>query len=94
MTPPASSLPPPASDFAPGLPVKFTGGRYNGFTGTIRLMGETVAAIIILYDNRPCEVIEDLRHCSPLQPETAFCAPAQERGTHTGSPAGRDGATT
>lgn len=53
-------------ELCPGSPIKFTGGRYNGFTGTIRLMGESVAAIIITYDNKPCEVVEELRHCTAL----------------------------
>lgn len=54
--------------FHPGQAVKFTGGRYNGFTGTIRWMGDVWAEIVILYENRPCEVLEELRHCTPLAP--------------------------
>ena len=51
----------------PGRAVKFTGGRYNGFTGTIRLMGESCAAIVILYDHKPCEVVEEIRFLTPLR---------------------------
>lgn len=53
-------------EFAPGSPIRFTGGRYNGFTGTIRLMGDYVAAIIITYNNQPTEVVEELKFCTPL----------------------------
>lgn len=55
------------SQLAPGSPVRFTSGRYNGFTGTIRWMGDSWAQIVILYDNRPAEVLEELRHCDLLR---------------------------
>lgn len=51
----------------PGTPIKFTGGRYNGFTGSIRFIGDTCASIVILYDNKPTEVVEDLVHLTALQ---------------------------
>jgi hypothetical protein len=60
---------------APGVPVKFTGGRYNGFTGVIRLCGDTVAAVVITYNNQPHEVIDDLCFMTLITPPRSLISP-------------------
>lgn len=53
-------------DMRVGLPVKVIGGRFNGLKGDIALVGDEVALITVLYDNKPVEIVESLSFTQPL----------------------------
>lgn len=54
-------------NFTPGQVVKFIGGKYNGFFGSIRWLGDTSACVVVTYENKPVEMIEDLQFLQDLQ---------------------------
>jgi hypothetical protein len=72
---PGMSVEVPASPFRFrwGTPVKFSGGKYNGFLGTVRWCGETACSVEIRIDNAPSEVVEDLCFVAAQQPEAPRC---------------------
>lgn len=55
-----------SESFIVGQVVKFIGGKFNGFFGSIRWLGDTSACVIVTHENKPCEMIEDLVHLQDL----------------------------
>lgn len=49
-----------SENYLVGQTVKFIGGKYNGFFGDIRWLGDSSACVIVIYENKPMEIIEDL----------------------------------
>lgn len=47
-------------DYRVGQTVKFIGGKHNGFFGQIRWLGDTLACVVVIYENKPIEIIEEL----------------------------------
>lgn len=52
----------------PLVAVRFTGGRYNGFQGTvIKSCDDWCSVLIVFHDGNPSqEVVEEFRHLMPL----------------------------
>ena len=44
--------------FASQQAVRFIGGKYNGFQGTTRWVGETLASVVIVFEGKEHEVVE------------------------------------
>lgn len=49
-----------------GLQVRFISGRYNGFEGLIHWAGNTCCSVVVRYENRPLEVVDDYGVITPL----------------------------
>ena len=63
------------SNIVVGTVVKFVGGKYNGFSGTVVECYDTVAAVEIQLGNKPIEVVEvveDLRHLCKMVSRSEF----------------------
>jgi hypothetical protein len=59
--------PEPTIKFKWGQPVRFCGGRYNGFNGIARWCGSTCASVSIKIADAPAvEVVEDLKFLEAL----------------------------
>lgn len=52
--------------FQSGQAVRFIGGKYNGFQGNIRWLGDYTASVIVQVDKATHELIEELRHMKDL----------------------------
>lgn len=50
----------------PSKPVRFIGGKYNGFQGTPCWVGDTCSSVYISYHEKQIEVIEDNANLKPL----------------------------
>ncbi len=48
-------------EHAPGQPCRVTGGKYNGFAGTIRWMGDVWCSFVVIYEGKPVELVEELK---------------------------------
>lgn len=57
---------PEPEEFVPGQAVRFTGGKYNGFTGNLRWVGSTTASIVIQKEHQFFEIIEELKFVTDL----------------------------
>lgn len=55
----------------PGTSVRFTGGKFNGFTGVVAKVCDTVCSVVITFEHRPYEVVDEHRHVTPLAEWTA-----------------------
>lgn len=53
-------------ELAVGLAVRFVGGKFNGFQGHIAKLCETVCSVSINFENRQCEIVEEMRFVVPL----------------------------
>lgn len=62
----------PSPDLAPGNPIKFTGGKYNGFSGVLMKRGDTIGSVAITYEGRQVEVIEHLHFMQYLDLPVQF----------------------
>ncbi len=49
-----------------GLAVRFIGGRYNGFEGTISWAGDTCCAVVVEYEGKRIEEVEGFDFLLPL----------------------------
>ena len=49
-----------------GLQVRVTGGKYNGFEGTVLKACETVGSIVVILENKAHELVVDLAHLTEL----------------------------
>lgn len=67
--------PPPAP--AVGTAVRFIGGRFNGYQGTLSKVCEAVGSVIIVFEGRGHEVVEELRHLQPLAEWRASLSPTE-----------------
>jgi hypothetical protein len=64
---PNSNLPPASAGSLPiGVTVRVTGGKYNGYQGTLVKACDTVGSIIVDFDTTPHELVVDLAHLQSL----------------------------
>lgn len=50
----------------PQTPVRFTGGKYNGFFGVVAKACENFSSVIVSFEGKPVEIVEDNAHLTPL----------------------------
>lgn len=60
----------------PPLAVRVTGGKFNGYEGTLLKRGDFLGSIQITFEGKPHEVITDLIHLTPLSEWQAQHPPA------------------
>ena len=49
-----------------GEPVRFTGGKYNGFEGTVAKLCDEYASVVINYEGKPHELVESVKFLTPM----------------------------
>ena len=55
-----------STELSVGLPVRFVSGKYNGFEGVIAKLGETFCSVVMLFENRPTEIVLSVAEITPL----------------------------
>lgn len=50
-----------------GQAVRFIGGKYNGFEGQIAKLCDTQCSVLVQYEGRTSELIEETRHLMPME---------------------------
>lgn len=53
-------------DLRYGLPVRFVGGKHNGWHGQLIKLCDSWCSIRVVYDNKPIEVVEEYRFLLPV----------------------------